>query len=125
MREEEARLNEAIDKRNLQQDFERRRYRTPALKPLSNVLSQLLVKKGYAYVQTQGNLEEGWKQCCGHWNEHSRCGKVKRGILEVFVRDSLVLQELTFHKIQLLQMLVAKCPDQKIKDLKFRVAALG
>ncbi len=124
MNEEEARLYEAIEKRNLQQDFERRRVRLPAMKPLANVLSQLLVKKGYAYVQTQGNLDQAWRESSGELGKHSRCGKVKRGVLEVFVRDSLILQEMTFHKRQLMQLMVTKCPDQKIRDLKFRVAAL-
>ncbi|MGV3608958.1 MAG: DciA family protein [Planctomycetaceae bacterium] len=124
MDEEEARRYEAIDRRNLRQDFERRRVRVKQSVTLANVLSQLLAKKGYAHVQSQGLLEDAWMVSAEGMAAHTRCGKVKRGVLEIFVRDSLVLQEITFHKGELLRRMIAKCPDQKIKEIKFRVAVL-
>lgn len=124
MNEEEARRYAALDERNLRQDFDRRRVRVKGSTPLANILSQLLSRKGYAHVQSQGILEQAWMESAEGLAAHSRCGKVKRGVLEVFVRDSLVLQEMTFHKGELLRRMIAKCPDQKIKDMKFRVAVL-
>ena len=54
----------------------------------------------------------------------TRPGKVSRGILEVFVTNSMLAQELGFAKKKLLARLQQLQPDEKIRDLRFRVGPL-
>jgi hypothetical protein len=51
----------------------------------------------------------------------SQTGNVKRGVLEVFVQNSVMLQEFSFQKAKLLKRLQALDCGQKIRDLRFRV----
>ena len=55
---------------------------------------------------------------------NSRPGNVRRSVLEVTVRNSAVLQELTFQKTQLLGELSRLLPDQNIRDLRFRIGPM-
>jgi len=44
--------------------------------------------------------------------------------LQVIVSNSVVMQELTIRKTELLTAIVAELPDYKIKDLRFRVGSI-
>jgi hypothetical protein len=52
---------------------------------------------------------------------HTRPGNVSRGVLEVMVRNSAVLQELSFLKVNLIKSLTKSVPEQKIRNIRFRV----
>jgi predicted nucleic acid-binding Zn ribbon protein len=56
--------------------------------------------------------------------DHSRVGYVRSGVLEVFVANSMWLQELTFRKTELLAALARSMPQQRLRGLRFKVAAL-
>ena len=56
--------------------------------------------------------------------EHTRPGRTRRGVLEVTVRNSTVMQELVFQKTELIQILTDRLPDAKISDLRFRVGVI-
>ncbi|HZZ74001.1 MAG TPA: DUF721 domain-containing protein [Pirellulales bacterium] len=93
--------------------------------PISEILSQLLAKRGYARERTCAALTSAWQAAAGEQiSTQSRVGEIKRGTLEVFVANSLLLQELTFQKQPILNKLAELVPDQKIKNLRFKVAAL-
>jgi predicted nucleic acid-binding Zn ribbon protein len=92
---------------------------------ISEVLSGLLARRGYAQVQLASDYGQAWQEAAGEqFALHSRPGIVRRGVLEVAVRNSAVLQELTFRKKHLLQQLDRLLPQQNIRDLRFRVAAI-
>jgi predicted nucleic acid-binding Zn ribbon protein len=113
------------DERNLRSDLKRKAYRIPPPKKISDVLGGLMARKGYARVLSIGALDDAWQAAVGpRLAGHSRPGVVKRGVLEVLVRSSAVLQELTFAKSKLLKQLLTACPNEKIRDLKFKVGAL-
>jgi predicted nucleic acid-binding Zn ribbon protein len=83
-------------------------------------------KRGYAQVQTAACSDEAWKQAAGEeLAKDTQPGQIKRGVLEVMVRHPAVVQELTFMKVQLVKKLSQLIPEQKIRDLKFRVGAVG
>ena len=89
---------------------------------MAEVVAGLLARRGYAQVQTASTCDKAWRDAAGpRFALHSRPGNVKRGVLEITVRNSAVIQELTFQKKQLLARIAALLPDQKIKDLKFKV----
>src|SRR5687767_1403278 len=89
---------------------------------MADVLAGLLARRGYAQVQTASTCDKAWREAAGQkLAGHSRPGNVKRGVLEITVRNSPVMQELTFQKKQLLAKIAILLPDQKIKELRFKV----
>lgn len=102
----------------------RQRYR-PAPKQMQAIVNELFVRRGYARVLSREQSREAWDQAVGEaMAKHTCPGNVRRGVLEVFVRNSAVVQELTFRKRNLIRQLAKLSPDQKIRDLKFRVGAV-
>ena len=92
---------------------------------IGDVLGQLLARRGFAGVRRAATCEQAWRQAAGELAaEHSRVGAVRRGTLEVLVGNSTLLQELTFQKQTLLETLGELLPDEKIRDLRFRVGAM-
>lgn len=112
----------STDDEYLLQDYQRRRVPVREPKKISNVLSQLLAQRGYARVQAAAQFDQAWCSAAGErYASQTRCGTVRRGVLEVFAANSAVVQELSFMKAGLLQKLASLVPEQKIKDLKFKV----
>jgi predicted nucleic acid-binding Zn ribbon protein len=93
----------------------------PAPKRIDDVLSGLLARKGYARVLAASQLEGAWSAAAEALAAHSRPGAVKGGVLDVLVQSSAMVQELTFQKRRLLARLNEAAPQEKIKDLRFRV----
>lgn len=114
--------NDDLDERNLHLDYQRKQIRIPPPKPMKNVMSQLLAKRGYAQVQTAAGCEAAWREAVGEKiAAGTRPGNVKRGVLEVFVRNSALHHELGFMKANILRTLNKLIPEQQIKSLRFRV----
>ena len=112
------------DERQLHDDYRRKQVRLPSPKPVGNVLSQLFAKRGYAQIQTAATCDSAWREAVGEKLAlHTRPGSVKRGVLEVLVRNSSVLQELAFVKAKVIKILIKLVPEQNIRDLRFRVGA--
>ena len=94
-------------------------------KPIANVLSELLARKGYARQQSGGSCAQAWREAAGETvAAYTRAGGVRRGVLEVIVSNSTLMQELSFQRAALVQKLAATVPDEKIKDLRFRVGCI-
>ena len=92
---------------------------------ISDILSQLMARRGYARVQSGGNCVEAWRQAAGETlAAKTRATQVRRGVLEVLVGNSTLVQEIGFQKAALLKRLAELVPDEKIKDLKLRVGPL-
>jgi predicted nucleic acid-binding Zn ribbon protein len=113
------------DERNLHSDYRRKSIRIPPPKPMREVLSQLLAKKGYAQVQTAATCEAAWREAVGSkLAGDTRPGNVNRGVLEVLVRNSAAVHELGFLKTKIVKMLTKLVPEQRIRDLRFRVGTI-
>jgi predicted nucleic acid-binding Zn ribbon protein len=92
---------------------------------INDVFSELLARRGYARELTAASFAQAWAEAVGpQWAAISRAGQVKRGVLEVFVENSTLLQELTFQKQTLLASLAGRLPEQGIRDLRFRLGAM-
>ena len=75
--------------------------------------------------QAVAEVQRSWRAVVGpQWAEDSRPGVLRRGGWEVLVRNSTVLQELTFRKRQLLQQLAENEQGLEFKNLKFRVGEI-
>jgi predicted nucleic acid-binding Zn ribbon protein len=89
---------------------------------LADVLAELIVQRGYARQLTASAYTEAWAAVNDPLlAKASRPGNLRRGILEVAVKNSTVMQELTFRKKQILKKLKQQLPDEVIKDIRFRI----
>lgn len=67
-----------------------------------------------------------WRQAAGEaLAACSRATQVKRGVLEVVVENSLVMQEIGFQKIAIVKRMSELLPSEGIRDLRCRVGALS
>jgi predicted nucleic acid-binding Zn ribbon protein len=90
--------------------------------PIGDILNRLFAARGWGRKQERLQLEEAWNVVAKELLNHTRITSLKRGILEVEVRSSVLLQELTqFQKKPLLTGMQKRLPERKIKDLKFRL----
>jgi predicted nucleic acid-binding Zn ribbon protein len=102
-----------------------RQYYRAGPKKIADVMSDLLARRGYARQQSASQLAEVWAAAVGEsFAADTRAGNVRRGVLEIIVRHSALVQELTFRKKQLLQTLATHVPERKIRDLRFRVGPI-
>ena len=89
---------------------------------VADIMSRLLTKRGYANIQQKSSLESVWQAAAGEvLAKHTRPGKISRGTWEITVRNSSLLQELSFQQTQILRAVQQAVPDQKIQKLKFKV----
>jgi len=92
---------------------------------IGDILAQLAARRGYAGVRKAAVCEGAWREAAGELAaKYSRVGAVRRGKLEVTVANSTMLQELSFQKPALLEALGRLLPDEKIRDLRFRVGPI-
>jgi predicted nucleic acid-binding Zn ribbon protein len=91
--------------------------------PLSAAIAELIARRGFARMQGTSQLVAIWKQVVDERTaERTKVLGLKRGVLEVGVTNSALLNELvSFQKTGLLARLKAEHPEQKIKDIRFRL----
>lgn len=89
---------------------------------IGEVLSRLMARRGYARVLACQDYQVAWAHAVGVvLARHSRTGNLRRGVLDVIVRDSTVLQELSFQRKEILFRLCQQLADQSIGELRFRI----
>ena len=94
--------------------------------PIADVLAELMARRGLSRVQSTRVYEAAWHDAAGELLAgHTRLGALRRGVFEVTVGNSTVLQELVFCKADLLVSLNEHLPEEGIRDLRFRLGAVG
>ena len=92
---------------------------------LGEVLADLLARRGYAQLAIREEFDQAWSKVVGNLAKFSRPTEVKRGVLNVMVSNSVVMQELTLRKADLVAAIATELPDHNINDLRFRVGTLN
>lgn len=114
-----------LDEQYLHDDYKRKSVHIPPPKSVGNVLSQLLAKRGYAQVQTAATCDAAWREAVGtKLAADTRPGNVRRGVLEVLVRNPSISSELGFLKAKIVKTLTKLVPEQKIRDVRCRVGTI-
>jgi predicted nucleic acid-binding Zn ribbon protein len=94
-------------------------------KAVGDVLAELMARRGYARQQAAADYSAAWRQAAGELiAAHTRVGSVRRGALEVIVANSVLLQELTFQKPNILSQLGRLLPQERIGNLRLRVGPI-
>lgn len=90
-----------------------------------DILAQVMARRGYSRQQGAAACEDAWSRAAGPLaTQYTQAGSVRRGVLEIIVANSTLVQELTFQKPRLLNVLAELLPDQGIRDLRFRVGPI-
>ncbi len=97
----------------------------PAPRPIADILSQLMARRGYARQMAASSYIEAWTAAVGEkLVKFTRPGQIRRNVLEVIVANSTMMQELTFQKAAILEKLAPLLPDEKIRDLRFKIGPI-
>lgn len=99
---------------------QRRRYKRKPKRP-ANLLSQLMARKGYGQEKSNTELQEVWEKIAAPLKEFTRAGILRRGVLEIIVTSPAITQQLEFQKKQLLADLNRQLPQNKIREIRFRI----
>ena len=92
---------------------------------IGDVLAQLMARRGFAAVRAAAACESAWREAAGELAaQYTRVASIRRGNLEITVANSTLVQELSFRKPALLKALSSLLPDERIKDLRFRVGMI-
>jgi predicted nucleic acid-binding Zn ribbon protein len=93
--------------------------------PLAEILSRLFTARGLGQEQARLRLENAWRTAVGEEQAgRTQPGTLRRGVLEVLVRDAVLMHELAqFHKRQLLGSLQQSLGPDRVKELRFRLAS--
>jgi len=94
---------------------------------LSEILGELFTVRGYGRLLARQELEEAWNAAVGEpYCQQTRLGDVRRGVLNVTVAHSTLLEELAaFRKPSLLAALRTSAPATPIHDIRFRVGEVA
>ena len=96
-------------------------------RPLSEILGELFTVRGYGRLRARQELEDAWNAAVGEpYCRQTQLGEVRRGVLNVTVAHSTLLEELAaFRKPALLAALRSGAPATTIHDIRFRVGAVA
>lgn len=94
---------------------------------LGEILSRLFAARGWGRRQGRLHLERAWEESIDpQFAGQTRVLGLRRGVLEVEVANSALLQELAhFHKRRLLERLRPRLPGTTLTDLRFRAGSWG
>jgi hypothetical protein len=91
---------------------------------IGSVMSRLLARTGYDREHGSDVLATAWQQAApASMQGSSQAGLVRRGVLDVFVSHSALVQEMGFHKREVLARLGELVPAEGITDIRCRVMA--
>src|SRR5436309_1193207 len=104
----------------------RKKQRPDGPQPLGEILSRLFTTRGWGRRQGQLHLEQAWNEAAGpDFAAQTRVNGLRRGVLEILVGNSVLMQELAhYHKRRLLEQLRSRLTNTPITDLRFRAGVL-
>ena len=117
---DELEFKQADELVNQRQRFQRRP------KTASELINYLLTRKGYIQTQSNHDLAESWRVAAGKkWQTKTMVGNLRQGVLDVVVDSAAAHQQLEFIKQQLLTSIQNQLPQNKIRDIRFRVGNIN
>ncbi|MSR33016.1 MAG: DUF721 domain-containing protein [Gemmataceae bacterium] len=98
----------------------------PGPEKVGSILGRLFIAKGWGRKQERLQLEKAWAEAAGEeYLAGTRVVVVKKGVLEIAVSNSSLLQELAqFQKRPLLTRLKELLPGVALTDLRFRLGKI-
>ncbi len=95
-------------------------------RPIGDILAELMARGDFARARSEDAYRAAWKEAVGEAAAvYTRTGKLSRGALEIIVANSMLVQEFTYRKADLLKKLQENLPGEKIRGLRFKVGQIG
>lgn len=96
--------------------------RNKGTRKIGTIVSQLMSRRGYASVGVEHAMTASVTASVGPALAGSfQVGNLNRGVLLIYVIDSVVMQEFTFQKRQIIKRLRKDHPQTKIADIRFKI----
>lgn len=94
----------------------------PRVRRIGSIVGQLISRRGYAQVSANEAIHELLVLEVGSELGGSlQIGNLRQGVLHIYASDSATLQELNFRKRGILKRIQRQLPENKVKDLRFRI----
>ncbi len=94
----------------------------PRVRKIGSLVNQLMSRRGYAQAIASEELQATIATSVGSELASSvHVGNLRQGVLQVFVSDSVTLQELNFQKRSILKKIQSELPHSGVIDLRFRI----
>jgi predicted nucleic acid-binding Zn ribbon protein len=92
---------------------------------ISDILARLFTARGWSRQTERTRLETAWAETIDpSMKGETRVVAIRRGVLEIEVKNAVLIQELSqFHKRRLLTDIRKRLPGTAVVDLKFRAGA--
>lgn len=109
---------------------ERKRFYARKPKGIANVIASVMSKQGYAASKAASELTGQWEGVAekvlgdAALSKQTRAKGLSRGKLEVIVANHVVMQEINFHRPQLLKSIQDATPDSRINEIRFKVGRI-
>jgi predicted nucleic acid-binding Zn ribbon protein len=95
-------------------------------KPIGEVIAELVARRGLSRSHDAEAWADAWSEAVGPMAaRYCQVGRLRRGKLEIIVANSLLVQELTFRKKELLRKMKDRFPELVLKELFFKVGAVA
>ena len=110
---------------------ERKRFYARRPKGIGSVVSSVMAKRGYAASRAADEMNTAWREVAERvlgdaaLSGQTSAGKLARGRLEITVANHVVMQEINFHRPQLLKAIQQARPEARITAIRFKVGRIG
>ncbi len=92
------------------------------VRKMGSIVSQLMSRRGYGQVSATSELQSTISKVVDQQTAPAiSVGNLRKGTLQVFVTDSVMLQELNFQKRSILKRLQKDHPESGVLDVRFRI----
>ena len=123
--ETNSELSETMADFALRRKREQGRFWARQPKPIGKIMSKVMLQGGYGRQMAAGQLDAAWKIAAGEaFGKDTRAGKIRKGCLSITARNSIVKQELTYSKEEILQRIQAELPELDIRDLRVQIGKI-
>lgn len=95
-------------------------------KRVRDLINDIITRRGIAAEQSNQELQSAWDAAAGlDIANQTRIGTLRRGVLEIVVDNSSLLQLVSFEQERLLEQINHQLRKAEIKRLQFRVGSIN
>ena len=121
-----AELSDTMTDFAVRRKRERGRFWAKQPKPINKIVAQVMLKGGYGRQIAGNQLGTAWSEAAGQLlARDTRPGNIRRGSLQVTAKNSIVRQELTYVKEEILKKLQTAVPELDIRDLRVQIGKIS
>lgn len=104
---------------------ERRVYKRKP-KSAKYLINNIIARRGIAAEKSNQKLQNVWDSIVGiDLANQTKIASVKRGVLQVIVANSSVMQFLSFSKLEYKEQINQQMPNEEISDLRFSIGRIS